>query len=133
MLKNKAYRTLTFSTLIILTLGLIFLFISCNDRPQIAIYLNDSISEDQKNTIEQEIKSWAEVEKVIYISAEEAFERLDDKDKEESEETISKGVPPVPASFEIYLKSSNSVDEVVSRFLKEGNYIDGVDDVIYGR
>ena len=133
MLRNKIYRTVILSTLVIIILNLIFLCVGCADRPQIVAYLNDKISIDQKNSIGQEIKSWEEVEKVIYISAEEAFERLDEKDKEAAEEIMSKGVSPVPASFEIYLKSSNLIDVVVDRFVKEGNYIDGIVEVVYGR
>ncbi len=97
----------------------------------IAVYLKDNISDDLKESIEKEIKSWEEVKEVKYISKEQAFERF----KEQNEGSdILKEIQgnPIPASFEIKLKSYKKVEQIALRFIdKDGNYIEGVDDVVY--
>ena len=97
----------------------------------IVVYLKDDISEELKENIEKEIKSWEEVKEVKYISKEQELERF----KEQNEGiNILKEIKgnPLSASFEIKLKSYKNVEQVVLRFLDEdSNYIEGVNDVVY--
>lgn len=100
---------------------------------ELAVYLEDNISEELKKYIEQEVISWKETDAVRYISKEQALERF----KEQNEGSdILKEIQgnPLPASFEITLKNPEKIDQVALRFYdKDGNYIEGVDEVIYGR
>jgi len=97
----------------------------------IVVYLNDNISDDLKENIEKEIKSWEEVKEVKYISKEEAFERF--KEENEGSDILNEiQGNPLPASFEIKLKSQEKVDQTVLKFMDEdGNYIESVDDILY--
>jgi cell division transport system permease protein len=100
---------------------------------ELAVYLEDNISTGLKDYIEQEIKSWEEVDTVKYVSKEQALERF----KEQNEGSdILKEIEgnPLPASFEITLNDPEKIDRIALRFRdKDGNYIEGVNDVIYGK
>jgi len=106
---------------------------SIKGQVEIAVYLKDNISEELKVYIENEIKSWDEVDTVRYISKDQALERF----KEQNEgSNILKEIQgnPLPASFELKLNDPEKVDQVALRFLdKDGNYIEGIDEVVYGR
>lgn len=106
---------------------------SIKSQVEIAVYLKDNISPDLKEYLENEIKSWDEVSELKYISKEQALEKF----KEENEGSdILKEIQgnPLPASFELKLNDPEKVEQVALRFLdKDGNYIEGVDDVIYGQ
>ena len=148
MRKSLLFLIITISTLLIL----VFMFPGCKKEAPVAkeivtakekvvevikdivkgkativVYLKDNISDELKESIEKEIKSWEEVKELKYISKEQAFEIF----KEQNKEKIM-GPNPMPASFEITLKSSVKADTIVYRFEdKEGNYIEGIDEVIY--
>jgi cell division transport system permease protein len=106
---------------------------SIKSQVELAVYLEDGISSGLKDYIEQEIKSWEEVDSVKYVSKDQALERF----KEQNEGSdILKEIEgnPLPASFEITLKDPEKIDRVALRFYdKDGNYIEGVNDVIYGK
>jgi len=106
---------------------------SIESQVEVAVYLEDNISVELKDYIEQEVMSWEETERVTYVSKEQALERF----KEENEGSdILKEIQgnPLPASFEITLNNPEKIDQVALRFYdKDGNYIEGVNDVIYGR
>ena len=106
---------------------------SIKGQVEVAVYLKDNISQELKEYIENEIKSWDEIDTVRYISKDQALERF----KEQMEgSNILKEIQgnPLPASFELKLKDPEKVDLVALRFLdKDGNYIEGIDEVVYGR
>jgi len=100
---------------------------------ELAVYLEDNISEELKEYIEQYIISWEETDAVRYISKEQALERFK---KQNEGSDILKEIEgnPLPASFEITLNNPEKIDRVALRFYdKDGNCIEGVDEVIYGR
>jgi cell division transport system permease protein len=100
---------------------------------ELAVYLEDNISEELKEYIEQYIISWEETDAVRYISKEQALERFK---KQNEGSDILKEIQgnPLPASFEITLNNPEKIDRVALRFYdKDGNCIEGVDEVIYGR
>jgi len=70
----------------------------------IVVYLEDNISDELKESIEKEIKSWEEVKEVKYISKEETFERFKEQNKGSEILNEIQG-NPLPASFEIKLRS----------------------------
>lgn len=100
---------------------------------ELAVYLEDNISEELKEYIEHYIISWEETDAVRYISKEQALERFK---KQNEGSDILKEIEgnPLPASFEITLNNPEKIDRVALRFYdKDGNCIEGVDEVIYGR
>ncbi|TET15077.1 MAG: ABC transporter permease [Actinobacteria bacterium] len=100
---------------------------------ELAVYLEDNISEELKEYIEQYIISWEETDAVRYISKEQALERFK---KQNEGSDILKEIEgnPLPASFEITLNNPEKIDRVALRFYdKDGNFIEGVDEVIYGK
>ena len=106
---------------------------SIKGQVELAVYLQDNISPQLNDYIETEVKSWEETAEVKYISKEQALERF----KEQNEGSdILKEIQgnPLPASFEITLNDPEKVELVALRFLdKDGNYIEGIDDVVYGQ
>ncbi|MEE8324359.1 MAG: permease-like cell division protein FtsX [Candidatus Humimicrobiaceae bacterium] len=106
---------------------------SVKGQVELAVYLQDNISPQLNEYIESEINSWEETNEIKYISKEQALERF----KEQNEGSdILKEIQgnPLPASFEITLNDPEKVELVALRFLdKDGNYIEGIDDVVYGQ
>jgi len=100
---------------------------------ELAVYLEDNISDELKTHIESYIINWEETEKVEYVSKEQALERF--KEKNEGSDILKEiQGNPMPASFEISLKDPEKISRVALRFYdKDGNCIEGVDEVIYGR
>jgi cell division transport system permease protein len=70
---------------------------------------------------------------VTYVSKDQALEKFK-KDNEGSEILKEIQGNPLPASFEIKLTSPEKVEQIALRFVdKDGNFIEGVDEVIYGQ
>jgi cell division transport system permease protein len=106
---------------------------SIKNQVEIAVYLKDNISDELKTYVENEIKSWNEISQVNYISKDQALEKFK-KENEGSEILKEIQGNPLPASFELELKSPEKVEQVALRFMdKDGNFIEGVDEVIYGQ
>ncbi len=106
---------------------------SIRGQVELAVYLQDNISPELNEYIEDEISSWEETENIVYVSKEQALERF----KEQNEGSdILKEIQgnPLPASFEITLNDPEKVELVALRFIdKDGNFIEGIDDVVYGQ
>ncbi len=106
---------------------------SIKSEVELAVYLEDGVSEELRDFIQREVLSWEETDTVNYVSKDQAMERF----KEQNEGSdILKEIEgnPLPASFEITLKSPEKIDQVALRFYdKDGNFIEGVNDVIYGK
>ena len=106
---------------------------SIKSQVEVAVYLKDNVTVELKDYLEDEIKSWDEVAEVTYVSKEQALETFK-KENEGSEILKEIQGNPLPASFEIRLISPEKVEQVALRFLtKDGNFIEGVDEVIYGQ
>jgi cell division transport system permease protein len=106
---------------------------SIKSQVELAVYLKDNATDEFRNYLENEIKGWDEVSEVRFISKDQALERFK-KENEGSEILKEIQGNPLPASFEIRLKSPEKVEQVALRFMtKEGSYVDGIDDVIYGQ
>jgi cell division transport system permease protein len=106
---------------------------SVKSQVEVAVYLKDNITGELKTYLEDEIKGWEEVSEVVYVSKEAALEKFK---VENAGSEILKEIQgnPLPASFEIRLKSPEKVDQIALRFVtKDGAYVEGVDEVIYGQ
>ena len=106
---------------------------SIKSQVEVAVYLKDNITDELKVYLENEIKNWGEVDEVTFVSKDQALEKFK-KDNEGSEILKEIQGNPLPASFEIKLTSPEKVEQIALRFVdKDGNYIEGVDEVIYGQ
>ena len=106
---------------------------SIKSQVELRVYLKDEISEELKEYIEQEIISWEETKSVEYVSKDLALERFKTQNEGSN---ILKEIEgnPLPASFDITLSNPEKIDQVELRFYdRDGNFIEGVDDVIYER
>ncbi len=106
---------------------------SIKNQVEIAVYLKDNVTDELKTYLENEIKGWDEISQVNFISKDQALEKFK-KENEGSEILKEIQGNPLPASFELELKSPEKVEQVALRFMdKDGNFIEGVDEVIYGQ
>ena len=106
---------------------------SVKSQVEVAVYLKDNATQEFKDYLESEIKSWEEVSEVVFVSKEQALEKFK-QDNEGSDILKEIQGNPLPASFEIRLQSPEKVEQIALRFLtKDGTFIDGVDEVIYGQ
>ncbi len=106
---------------------------SLRGQVELAVYLQDNISPELNDYIEEEVSSWEETENIIYVSKEQALERF--KEGNEGSDMLKEiQGNPLPASFEITLNDPEKVELVALRFMnKDGNFIEGIDDVVYGQ
>ncbi|NQT66955.1 MAG: ABC transporter permease [Actinobacteria bacterium] len=106
---------------------------SIKSQVELRVYLKDEISEELKEYIEQAIIGWKETESVEYVSKDMALERFK-KQMEGSDILKEIEGNPLPASFDITLNNPEKIDQAELRFYdRDGNFIEGVDDVIYER
>ncbi|MFH1834356.1 MAG: permease-like cell division protein FtsX [bacterium] len=123
----------------IVVLGGVLVFVYTTDallkeveeKVEITVYLmtDPDPSAGQIESMQTEIMSWSEVKSSVFVSKEDALDRLreDFKDNPEILEGLTGN--PLPASFEIALDDPQMVDAVAARF--DGDPI--VDEVSYGK
>jgi cell division transport system permease protein len=123
----------------IVVLGGVLVFVYTTDallkeveqKVEITVYLktDPDPTQDEIDAMQSEILSWPEVKNSVFVSKQDALERL--KEDFEDNPEILEGLTgnPLPASFEVALVDPQSVDEVASRF--EEKTI--VDEVRYGK
>ncbi len=123
----------------IVVLGGVLVFVYTTDallkeveqKVEITVYLktDPDPTADQVDAMETEILGWPEVKSSVFVSKQDALERLrqDFKDNPEILEGLTGN--PLPASFEISLVDPQAVSEVAARF--DGKAI--VDEVRYGK
>ena len=106
---------------------------SIRSQVEVAVYLKDNTTNQLKEYLENQIRQWPEIAEVKYISKDQALERFRAQNEGSN---ILKEIQgnPLPASFELRLNDPEKVELVALRFIdKDGAYIEGVDEVIYGR
>lgn len=101
---------------------------------EISVYLKDTVTPDAKDEMQKEIESWDDVRSVNYISKDEALQKFVGMVGEKSDIVREIQGNPFPASFEISMNNPRDVEVVAGRFMNsEGNYVEGVDEVVYGK
>jgi cell division transport system permease protein len=106
---------------------------SIRSQVEVAVYLKDNTTNQLKEYLENQIRQWPEIAEVKYISKDQALERFRAQNEGSN---ILKEIQgnPLPASFELRLNDPEKVELVALRFIdKDGSYIEGVDEVIFGR
>lgn len=124
-----AMTLLILGAVVILVLNLGNVIKSIEKKVEITVYLTNTADGDEISALQKEILSWSEVQKVEFVSKDEALERLkeDLKDNPEMLEAISGN--PLPASLEISLRDPQKVEMVAGRL--QGR--EPVDEVKFGQ
>lgn len=123
----------------IVVLGGVLVFVYTTDallseveqKVEITVYLNTDPDPTQEeiDALQAEIASWEEVKSSVFISKQEALDRLREDFRDNPEILDGLTGNPLPASFEIALVDPKTVDSVADRF--DDNSI--VDEVRYGK
>jgi cell division transport system permease protein len=123
----------------IVVLGGVLVFVYTTDallkeverKVEITVYLktDPDPTSDEVDAMQTEILSWPEVKSSVFVSKQEALNRLKEMFKDDPEVLEGLTGNPLPASFEITLVNPQQVDSVASRF--QGRSI--VDEVKYGK
>lgn len=140
MLRNRILSLATISTvaICILILGIAVLatlnagriITRLESDLEIMAYLNNDLTQTQTSLVEKELKALPGVEKVRFVSREEALQYLQETFGEEQynlQQTLGKN--PLPDAYEIKAADPHQVPEIAEQVEK----IAGVDTVSYGK
>lgn len=122
-----------FFTYLLLYINLNNLLVSLGEEVQITVYLEDFLSDEATAKLKNEILEIKEVEGASYISKEDALKYLEETFSGQGEvlEGLSKN--PLPASFEVKLKTRFRTPEDVALVAKKIDRMNGVNDVVFAR
>jgi len=135
--KLMSLASISVVTASMIVLGL-FLIISINlkyniqkleQQPQMQVYCDPELDDQQIRTIEQTIKSDARVKKYTYVSKKEAFEKMKEMLGEDQDVLEGLGDDFMPVSFIIELNNLKEAKDVVESF----KLIEGVSSVRYSQ
>jgi cell division transport system permease protein len=130
-----SFAAITAVALCLFVLGVFGLFIlevgqiisSLESDVEVVAFLKDTATTQEINDLQHQIFNWPEIDKMKYVSKEEALRRFR---KEHPDLTQEIGdVNPLPASFEIQLKDPHNVEKVAKRLEK----VEVVEEVKYGK
>lgn len=142
-LERKVRRSYFISTisiaLVLFLLGsvgyLILNAISATDRMResvtVYVMLNEGLEDQQINELETKLKNHQDVNKVEFVSKEQAAQDFKEYAGSDFEEFLDQN--PLPNSFEVSLKAQSTQKEILSAFEKEIDALDQVDEVVYQR
>lgn len=114
---------------VVLVLNLNILIKGFESKVEITVFLKDTAAPGDIQNLQIEVVSWPEVSDVMYVSKEQALERLKLDLKEQPEMLEALAGNPLPASLEIKLKTPRAVDKVAARLKGK----EPVDEIKYGR
>ncbi len=123
-------------TISVFLISLSFIFFYANDvinkyiqdNLSVSIFLKDEITDDKLKEIENFLKSRAYTSKVEYISKEKAYDIFLEETGEDFRKILD--FNPLPASFNLYLKSDFIIKDSLNSILVELSEIQEVDEVI---
>ncbi len=135
------FMTLMTVTLSVLIFAFFFLVYSnmmqagarLGDDVRLIIYLDDEIIPEMRQQIEKKIRDFNEVEKIVFVSRQEAFQRLGNQLGKEKDVLSDLGPEFLPPSIEVYpLKNLKSLTHI-NQFSDYLLTLPGVSKVQYGR
>ena len=85
------------------------------EKVQVAVFLEDTISDGDRNRLENMLRQMPEVQSVTYESKQEAFQRFKEIFKGQPAITNNVTADAIPASFEVKLKDPSKFDVVAAR------------------
>ncbi len=129
--------TIALSLLILGTVSCIFLNLNdftkrVREEIGIVLFLQDGLSQVQVQNLKDDLSRIHEVNRIFYVSKEEALQRL--KTQLKDQDDILEGLEnnPLPASFEIKLRPKFQNLESVRILVHKLESLEGIDEVQYG-
>lgn len=101
------------------------------DKVEINVFLKDDATQDQKEAIEEKIKTVQGVKEVVFESKDQAFAKMEGSSDYNKEilAGYSKENNPLPASYIVRLENPDVASNVESAMKTDNKYMDGVEDV----
>jgi len=109
------------------------LLANVQDKVNISLYLNQNINDDDGHKIEKSIKNYSEVERVTYISREEALKKFqeDVKNNQVLKDAMEEiGENPLGITLNIKAYNSDDYSSIVEK-IKNSSFKDKIDKVNY--
>lgn len=103
-----------------------------NDQVQLIVYLDDEISSGEKKQLEKLFSSNSKVDSFDFVSRDKAWENFQSMFSEKASFLKSIGFNPLPASYNLKIKSSSERLKSIQSLAKKLNREDGVESVEYG-
>lgn len=119
-----------FGTFLLLTLNLNNFVSTLRSQIEITAYLEEGYTQELLEEMMKTIGEWNEIKNITYISKEDALEELKHDFGQDNFVLNAIDENPLPASFQLRLDNTSSVDEIVARLKKE---IVWIDDIIYNK
>lgn len=117
---------LTVTTFLFLIITLSSAVTYFESRPEITAFVKDGVVQTQVDALISELKSDPQVEKVRYVSKEEALKIYNDLNKDNPLLLEMVTADILPASVEISAKSSEGLGEIASKMEKKSNLFEEV-------
>lgn len=114
---------------VVLVLNLNIIIKGFESKVEVTVFLKETAVPGDVQNLQIEVVSWPEVSDVMYVSKEQALERLKQDLRDQPEMLEALAGNPLPASLEIKLKTPRAVDSVASRLKGK----EPVDEIKYGR
>jgi cell division transport system permease protein len=114
---------------VVLVLNLNILIKGFESKVEVTVFLKETAAPGDVQNLQIEVVSWPEVSDVMYVSKEQALERLKQDLRDQPEMLEALAGNPLPASLEIKLETPRAVDSVASRLKGK----EPVDEIKYGR
>jgi cell division transport system permease protein len=99
----------------------------------VVVFLNKDITETERNTVALELGTSPQVEKIRYVSAEEAMQQFLEKFPELQEIVENLKVNPFPPSYEVTLKEESPSADPTQPVIGDMQNIPGVEDIQYNK
>jgi cell division transport system permease protein len=103
-----------------------------NEQVQLIVYLDDGVTQVQRNSLEALMKHSAEIEKFDFVSKESAWEDFKTTFSEKSDFISDLEFNPLPASYNIKFHGSNDRLEAIKSFADKIGGFQGVESLDYG-
>jgi len=103
------------------------------DRVNISVYFKDNVGEDRVHEIEEKIKNYPEVERVVFVSRREILERFNrDNEGNETMKEVVEVLDDNPFGDILNIKAYNPDDyRVISEKIKNSDFKDDIKEVNY--
>lgn len=117
----------------LLVANLSLFFATLSEKMQVEIFLEEDISEVQRENIASLLREDLLVKDFAFITKSLALQRFreDFPDLKELPGELERN--PVPSSFEVFLEENPQADKMISSFIERYSEMDGVEDIGYDR
>ncbi len=95
---------------------------SAEDQVTIQAFLSDNATPEQIEALQNQVKSWPNVQSVIYKNKEEAYKEYKERVSEDIVNAIDSNKNPLPGSLEIQLQEPSQVEETAVRLKNDAEY-----------